>query len=123
MSRSYEQRQTMYLRISPSSVLHFILYLEPAHVHWMTVSPLFPPFPPQQSGRRADECVWQTIQDDRLERVLLALKERIPKKLMSETETGRKKGGGAKEKTHVDVYRGGEFTRCTSREGRWEVES
>jgi hypothetical protein len=40
--------------------------------------------------------------------VLFALKERIPRKLMDETEAGRKKGAGAREKAHVDVYRGGE---------------
>jgi hypothetical protein len=34
---SFRPRQASYLRISPHTVLQMIMYLEPAHVHWMTV--------------------------------------------------------------------------------------
>ncbi|KAK4057760.1 hypothetical protein OIO90_001408 [Microbotryomycetes sp. JL221] len=80
---SFRPRQSSYLRISPSTVLQFIMYLEPAHVDWMT--------------------------DERLDRVLYALKERIPAKLEKERSQGKKKGPAAKEKTHVDVYRGSDY--------------
>lgn len=39
-SRSgYRPRQSNYLRISATAVLQMIMYLEPAHVEWMNVSP------------------------------------------------------------------------------------
>lgn len=99
---TYRPRQSSYLRISPSSVLQMILYLEPSHTHWMNVrtttclSSSYLPltlsdFPPEQDGV--------------LERVLFALKDRIPLKLQQEGD-GKKHG---KEKTHVDVFRGGTF--------------
>jgi hypothetical protein len=47
------------------------------------------------------------IQTERLERVLFALKERIPVKLTKDAEVAKKRSG-AKEKANVDVYRGGE---------------
>lgn len=53
------------------------------------------------------------LQTERLERVLFALKERIPIKLKKEREAGKKKGAG-KEKTQVDVYRGGTSSRASS---------
>lgn len=33
----FRPRQSNYLRISPTTVLQMILYLEPAHVEWMNV--------------------------------------------------------------------------------------
>lgn len=42
-SRSgFRPRQSNYLRISPTTVLQMILYLEPAHVEWMNVCPSAP---------------------------------------------------------------------------------
>ncbi|ORY80275.1 hypothetical protein BCR35DRAFT_304469 [Leucosporidium creatinivorum] len=79
---SFRPRQASYLRISPHTVLQMIMYLEPAHVNWMTT--------------------------ERLERVLFALKERIPVKLTKDAE-GAKKRSGAKEKANVDVYRGADY--------------
>ncbi|BGP12296.1 hypothetical protein JCM10213v2_000209 [Rhodosporidiobolus nylandii] len=73
----FRPRQSSYLRISPTSVLQMILYLEPAHTEWMN--------------------------NDVLERMLYALKDRIPLKLAQEG-TGKRTG---KEKTQVDVFRGG----------------
>ncbi|GAA5865108.1 hypothetical protein JCM1840_005742 [Sporobolomyces johnsonii] len=74
----FRPRQSSYLRISPTSVLQMILYLEPYHVEWMNNSVL--------------------------ERMLFALKDRIPLKLAQEQE--KKKG---KERTQVDVFRGADY--------------
>ncbi|GAA5957379.1 hypothetical protein JCM21900_006880 [Sporobolomyces salmonicolor] len=74
----FRPRQSAYLRISPTSVLQMILYLEPYHVEWMNNSVL--------------------------ERMLFALKDRIPLKLAQEQE--KKKG---KERTQVDVFRGADY--------------
>ncbi|GAA5889116.1 hypothetical protein JCM5296_007170 [Sporobolomyces johnsonii] len=74
----FRPRQSSYLRISPTSVLQMILYLEPYHVDWMNNSVL--------------------------ERMLFALKDRIPLKLAQEQE--KKKG---KERTQVDVFRGADY--------------
>ncbi|KAM0793643.1 hypothetical protein ACM66B_001074 [Microbotryomycetes sp. NB124-2] len=79
----FRPRQASYLRISPRQVLQLVMYLEPAHVNWMT--------------------------DDRLDRVLHALKERIPTKLRKEETHGKRKTSVAKEKTQVDVYRGSDY--------------
>ncbi|SGY37903.1 BQ5605_C003g01912 [Microbotryum silenes-dioicae] len=79
----FQPRQAHYLRVSPHTVLQFILYMEPAHVHWMT--------------------------EDRLMRVLSALRERIPTKLRNEQEPAKKKSGGAREKQQIDVYRGQDY--------------
>lgn len=49
------------------------------------------------------------LQTERLERVLFALKERIPVKLTKDAEVAKKRSG-AKEKANVDVYRGCELT-------------
>ncbi|GAA5935244.1 hypothetical protein JCM3775_007247 [Rhodotorula graminis] len=73
----YRPRQSSYLRISPTQVLQMTLYLEPAHVDWMS--------------------------DDILDKMLVALKDRIPLKLAKEIDP-KKKGG--KERRQVDVYRG-----------------
>ncbi|KAG0664014.1 hypothetical protein C6P46_001874 [Rhodotorula mucilaginosa] len=79
-SRSgFRPRQSNYLRISPTTVLQMILYLEPAHVEWMN--------------------------DSVLERMLLALRDRIPLKLAQEGP-GKAKG---REKTQVDVFRGADY--------------
>ncbi|GAA5981046.1 hypothetical protein JCM10908_003962 [Rhodotorula pacifica] len=79
-SRSgFRPRQSNYLRISPTTVLQMILYLEPAHVEWMNNSVL--------------------------ERMLLALRDRIPLKLAQEG-AGKAKG---REKTQVDVFRGTDY--------------
>ncbi|GAA5936617.1 hypothetical protein JCM10213_000008 [Rhodosporidiobolus nylandii] len=75
----FRPRQSSYLRISPTSVLQMILYLEPAHTEWMN--------------------------NDVLERMLYALKDRIPLKLAQEG-TGKRTG---KEKTQVDVFRGADY--------------
>ncbi|KAK4046371.1 hypothetical protein OIV83_006094 [Microbotryomycetes sp. JL201] len=82
-SSSFRPRQASYLRISPRQVLQLVMYLEPAHVDWMT--------------------------DERLDRVLYALKERIPTKLRKEEHNLRRKSAVAKEKTQVDVYRGSDY--------------
>ncbi|BGP28408.1 hypothetical protein JCM10296v2_000140 [Rhodotorula toruloides] len=78
-SNGFRPRQSSYLRISATAVLQMILYLEPAHVDWMNNSVL--------------------------ERMLFALKDRIPLKLQQEGQ-GKSKG---KEKTHVDVFRGADY--------------
>ncbi|BGP52562.1 hypothetical protein JCM8202v2_000117 [Rhodotorula sphaerocarpa] len=79
-SRSgFRPRQSNYLRISPTTVLQMILYLEPAHVEWMNNSVL--------------------------ERMLMALRDRIPLKLAQEGP-GKAKG---REKTQVDVFRGTDY--------------
>ncbi|GAA5858284.1 hypothetical protein JCM8547_004634 [Rhodosporidiobolus lusitaniae] len=75
----FRPRQSSYLRISPTTVLQMILYLEPAHTEWMS--------------------------NNVLERMLFALKDRIPLKLAQEGE-GKKSG---KEKTQVDVFRGADY--------------
>ncbi|GAA5899129.1 hypothetical protein JCM6882_004624 [Rhodosporidiobolus microsporus] len=76
----FRPRQSSYLRISPTTVLQMILYLEPAHTEWMN-------------------------QNNVLERMLFALRDRIPLKLAQEG-TGKKSG---KEKSHVDVFRGADY--------------
>ena len=52
-SRSgFRPRQSNYLRISPTTVLQMILYLEPAHVEWMNVRyPLLSLLPPFHTRR------------------------------------------------------------------------
>ena len=104
-------RPSNYLRISPTTVLQMILYLEPAHVEWMNVRPFCPlSFRPleRESG---DVVAWADVDDDDtglqdsvLERMLLALRDRIPLKLAQEGP-GKAKG---REKTQVDVFRGGQ---------------
>ncbi|GAA6046545.1 hypothetical protein JCM3770_006202 [Rhodotorula araucariae] len=59
------------------------LYLEPAHVEWMSNSVL--------------------------ERMLFALKDRIPLKLRQEDEARGKAAKGAKERVQVDVFRGADY--------------
>lgn len=51
------------------------------------------------------------VQTDLLERVLVALRDRIPEKLGKESMSGKK--GKAKEK--VDVFRGGECLHARRR--------
>ncbi|GAA5899143.1 uncharacterized protein JCM6883_005121 [Sporobolomyces salmoneus] len=79
----FAPRKSSYLRISPTLVLQLILYLEPHHVEWMNVGVF--------------------------ERMLVALRERIPRKLEQEDITGRKGGGGGKQKDKVDVFRGTDY--------------
>ncbi|GAA6033769.1 hypothetical protein JCM8097_004425 [Rhodosporidiobolus ruineniae] len=79
-STGFRPRQSSYLRISPTQVLQLTLYLEPHHTAWMN--------------------------NGVLERMLFALKDRIPLKLAQE-EGNRKKSG--KEKTQVDVFRGADY--------------
>ncbi|GAA5836229.1 hypothetical protein JCM11251_007401 [Rhodosporidiobolus azoricus] len=75
----FRPRQSSYLRISPSTVLQMILYLEPAHTEWMN--------------------------NNVLERMLFALRDRIPLKLQEEG-AGKRSG---KEKSKVDVFRGADY--------------
>ncbi|BGP44375.1 hypothetical protein JCM10450v2_000186 [Rhodotorula kratochvilovae] len=79
----FRPRQSSYLRISPTAVLQMTLYLEPAHVEWMSNSVL--------------------------ERMLFALKDRIPLKLRQEDEARAKTVKGAKERVQVDVFRGADY--------------
>ncbi|GAA5987067.1 hypothetical protein JCM11641_007831 [Rhodosporidiobolus odoratus] len=76
---TFRPRQSSYLRISPTTVLQMILYLEPTHTDWMN--------------------------NDVLERMLFALRDRIPLKLAQEGN-GKRTG---KEKTQVDVFRGADY--------------
>jgi hypothetical protein len=80
-SNGYSTQSTHYLRISKYSVLQMTLYLDPLHVDWMN--------------------------DSIMERVLFALRDRIPVKLKKETDEGRTAVGKKKKKSSVDVYRGG----------------
>ncbi|GAA5923314.1 uncharacterized protein JCM15063_003607 [Sporobolomyces koalae] len=81
----FSPRQSSYLRISPTLVLQLILYLEPHHVEWMNVGVF--------------------------ERILVALKDRIPIKIQQEDITNRyhKSGSGPKHKDKVDVFRGTDY--------------
>ncbi|GAA6018177.1 hypothetical protein JCM11491_005621 [Sporobolomyces phaffii] len=88
----FAARKSSYLRISPTLVLQLVLYLEPHHVEWMNVGVF--------------------------ERMLVALKERIPTKLEQEgivAKGAHKSGGGAaaaaagKPKDKVDVFRGTDY--------------
>ncbi|SCV67988.1 BQ2448_109 [Microbotryum intermedium] len=79
----FQPRQAHYLRVSPHTVLQFILYMEPAHVHWMT--------------------------EERLMRLLSALRERIPTKLRNEQDSAKKKSSGGRQKQQIDVYRGQDY--------------
>lgn len=72
----YSTRNSHYLRISPHAVLLLELYLDPIHLAWMS--------------------------DHILERILLALRDRIPAKLRQEGHQSK----AAQRKAHVDVYRG-----------------
>jgi hypothetical protein len=62
--KPYRTRNSMYIRISASSVLQMLLYLDQRHTAWMS--------------------------DDTLERVLAALKDRIARKLGQEASKGGK---------------------------------
>ncbi|GAA5949799.1 hypothetical protein JCM3765_007695 [Sporobolomyces pararoseus] len=84
----FAPRKSSYLRISPTLVLQLILYLEPHHVEWMNVGVL--------------------------ERILIALRERIPLKLEQEEIGVNNRGGGGgkssgKQKDKVDVFRGSDY--------------
>ncbi|GAA5891810.1 hypothetical protein JCM8208_002896 [Rhodotorula glutinis] len=76
----FRPRQSSYLRISPTAVLQMTLYLEPAHVEWMS--------------------------DATLEKMLVALKDRIPLKVQQDDARSKK---GGKERNQVDVYRGTDY--------------
>lgn len=105
-SRSgFRPRQSNYLRISPTTVLQMILYLEPAHVEWMNVRALLPRRTDVVFGSMMmmdDDDEKRGLQDSVLERMLLALRDRIPLKLAQEGP-GKARG---REKTQVDVFRG-----------------
>ncbi|GAA6010261.1 hypothetical protein JCM10207_005691 [Rhodosporidiobolus poonsookiae] len=102
---AFRPRQTSYLRISPTSVLQMILYLELHHTHWMNVR-LPPPSPTLHScALDPAHTRRERPQNSVLERMLFALRDRIPLKLATEGD-GKKHG---KEKTHVDVFRGADY--------------
>ncbi|GAA5828100.1 hypothetical protein JCM5353_005218 [Sporobolomyces roseus] len=80
----FTPRQSSYLRISPTLVLQLILYLEPHHVEWMNVGVF--------------------------ERILVALKDRIPLKLqLEEIGRGTKSSSGKQKREKVDVFRGTDY--------------
>ncbi|KAM0753204.1 hypothetical protein T439DRAFT_323839 [Meredithblackwellia eburnea MCA 4105] len=75
----YQTRQTSYLRISAHEVLQMELYLEEYNVAWMN--------------------------DDYLERMLVALKDKIPIKVRAETANKSEKQD-PNPKPKIDVFRG-----------------
>lgn len=81
--RVYRAQQTHYLRIDEHRVLQMLLYLDPLHVDWMN--------------------------DSILNRVLGALKLRIPPKLRKDKILAEQRKGSAKARSDIDVYRGREF--------------
>ncbi|GAA6064787.1 hypothetical protein JCM10212_004958 [Sporobolomyces blumeae] len=81
-SFEFRPRQSSYLRISPTLVLQLVLYLEPHHVAWMNASVF--------------------------ERMLVALKDRIPLKLQQEDVLGRAKKH-QRQRDKVDVFRGADY--------------
>ncbi|KAL8280017.1 hypothetical protein RQP46_007598 [Phenoliferia psychrophenolica] len=85
MGRPYRSRQTAYLRISPSQVIQLVLYMEEYNVDWM--------------------------KDAVLERMLVALKDKIPIKVRTEglMLPRGSKGDAANSKSKVDVYRGPDY--------------
>lgn len=103
----FTPRQSSYLRISPTLVLQLILYLEPHHVEWMNVR-TFTVFPP--SFELLYSLLSEWIQVGVFERILVALKDRIPLKLQME-EIGRasKSSSGKQKREKVDVFRGSKF--------------
>ena len=83
--QQFSTRNSFYLRISATTVLQFLLYLDPRHVEgWMT--------------------------EEVLEKVLNALKGRIAAKLGAESVRVSKKRR-EQDSEKVDVYRGGEIFR------------
>ncbi|SCZ91403.1 BZ3500_MvSof-1268-A1-R1_Chr1-2g01386 [Microbotryum saponariae] len=102
----FQPRQAHYLRVSPHTVLQFILYMEPGHAHWMTVGPRSRS---QSEIQESFDRLSAVPQEDRLMRVLSALRERITTKLRNEQAPARKKSGGAREKQQIDVYRGQDY--------------
>ncbi|KAI5480628.1 Rho guanyl-nucleotide exchange factor [Pseudohyphozyma bogoriensis] len=81
--RIYSTRQSSYLRIGPYQVLQMILYLEEDNVPWMS--------------------------DSVLERMLMVLKERIPRKLSSEVPSGSRSKIEATKAEKIDIYRGADY--------------
>lgn len=83
-TQQFSTRNAFYLRISPTTVLHFVLYLDPRHVDgWMS--------------------------SEVLDKVLFALKPRIVTKLGAERGTNVSKRRRELDSEKVDVYRGGEL--------------
>ena len=81
-SQQFTARNVFYLRISATTVLHMLLYLDRRHVEWMS--------------------------SEMLEKVLHALKTRISLKLGAES-TNVSKRRRELDSEKVDVYRGGKF--------------
>lgn len=79
---SFKPRNSFYLRISATTVLQLLLYLDARHVEFMTA--------------------------DILERVLSALKPRIVQKLGAELGNTKNKKRREADSEKVDVFRGGE---------------
>lgn len=90
LDMSFKPRNSFYLRISATTVLQLLLYLDARHVDFMTA--------------------------DILERVLSALKPRIVQKLGAELSNTKNKKRKEADSEKVDVFRGGR--RFTANSGR-----
>lgn len=82
-SQQFTARNVFYLRISATTVLHMLLYLDRRHIEWMSA--------------------------EMLEKVLHALKSRIATKLGAEGAVPVSKRRRELDSEKVDVYRGGKW--------------